>query len=468
MTMPTVSTKIKSTSPANFELLGDVFTSDSDAINKAAANAKIAQPSWQALGVEGRVRELKKLYDYLLANRENLATLEMKEMGRPIQASYSSIDWALNQFKWNLENAGACLSPETSFENEKELHQIHYEPYGVAGVITPWNFPLSNFVMGALQLLLAGNTVVYKLSEEVPLFGKALDEAWQQAGLPVNVFNQVYGAGEVGESLVKSEIDFLHFTGSSSVGRKLYVAGAEKFIPVLLELGGSDAGIVFEDADIDRMIEPIFWAKFINAGQICCGLKRLFVHQSRYQELTEKLAKFVSEQKVGNPQDADTIIGPLVSKRQQERLIDQVEDAKAKGVKVLIGGNVPSGSSGAYFEPTLLAGVKQGMAAYYEELFGPVLPIAAFQSEDEVVTLANDTPYGLSAYVYTNDKAKFDRVAAKLEAGSVSHNGVDYSRPTNPFGGYKGSGLGKTGGKIGLRQACRIKVIASEKTGKPT
>jgi acyl-CoA reductase-like NAD-dependent aldehyde dehydrogenase len=461
--MPVTSSKIDSTNPATFEVLGHVEVSSPSDLKNAIAAARAVQPAWQALGVAGRVKELQKLYDYLDKKREDFAQLETKEMGKPISGSRGSIDWALRQFRWNLKNAVQCLAPETSFEDEKQVHQIHYEPYGVAGVITPWNFPLSNFVMGALQPLIAGNTVVYKLSEEVPLFGQAIDQAWKESQMPKGVFNQVYGAGDVGETLARGDIDFLHFTGSSAIGKKLYMIAAEKFIPVTLELGGSDAGIVFEDADVDRMIEPIFWAKFINAGQICCGLKRLFVHKSRYQDLVTKLSKFISEQKCGDPNDEATVIGPLVSETQRKRLVSQVEDAKAKGVEVLLGGKAPAGAKGAYFEPTLLANVTEDMRAYSEELFGPVLPIAPFENEEEAVRLANDTPYGLSAYVYTKDQERFKRVAGKLEAGSISHNGVDYSLPANPFGGYKGSGIGKTCGKIGLQHACRVKVVAQEK-----
>ncbi len=461
--MAVITKKIDSINPATFETLGDVASSTREAIDEATAAALVAQPSWQALGVVGRVKELHKLYSHFSQEREHFAQLQTREMGRPIQGSRTSIDWGLNQFKWNLEHAAAWLTPETSFEDDWQVHQIHYEPYGVAGVITPWNFPLSNFILGALQLLIAGNTVVYKLSEEVPLFGQALDEAWKKAGLPKGVFNQVFGAADVGEMLARSDINVLHFTGSSAVGKKLYLIAAEKFIPITLELGGSDAGIVFEDADIDKMIEPIFWAKFINAGQICCGLKRLFVEESRFDELVGKLSTFISGTKFGDPNDEGTTIGPLVSEKQRQLLTSQVEDAKEKGAKILIGGKAPSGSKGAYFAPTLLTGVKKDMRAYYEELFGPVLPITPFHREEEAIQLANDTPYGLSAYVYTKDRRRFERVAQKLEAGSISHNGVAYSHPANPFGGYKGSGMGKTCGKIGLRQACRIKVISIEK-----
>jgi succinate-semialdehyde dehydrogenase / glutarate-semialdehyde dehydrogenase len=460
--MPVTSSKIDSTNPATFEILGHVEVSSPSDLKNAIAAARAAQPAWQALGVAGRVKELQKLYDVLDKNREEFAQLETNEMGKPISGSRGSIDWALKQFRWNLKNAEKSLAPETTYEDEKQIHQVHFEPYGVAGVITPWNFPLSNFVMGALQPLLAGNTIVYKLSEEVPLFGQAIDKAWKESQMPKGVFNQVYGAGDVGEQIARGEIDFLHFTGSSAVGRKLYKIAGEQFIPVTLELGGSDAGIVFEDADVDRMIEPIFWAKFINAGQICCGLKRLYVHKSRYQDLVTKLSKFISEQKFGDPSDEKTVIGPLVSERQRKLLAAQVDDAKAKGAEVLIGGKSGAGK-GAYYEPTLLGKVTEDMRAYSEELFGPVLPIAAFESEEEAVKLANNTEYGLSAYVYTKDADRFKRVASKLEAGSISHNGVDYSVPANPFGGYKGSGIGKTCGKIGLQHACRVKVVAQQK-----
>jgi acyl-CoA reductase-like NAD-dependent aldehyde dehydrogenase len=461
--MPVTSSKIGSTNPATYELIGDVETSSPKDVTSAIERARAAQPAWNKLGITGRVKEMEKLYEYLSAHKEELAELETKEMGKPISGSRGSVAWALKHFKWDLKNAEQSLAPETTYEDDKELHEVHHEPYGVAGVITPWNFPLSNFVMGAVQALIAGNTVVYKVSEEVPLYGQALERAWQEAKLPKDVFIEVYGAGDVGELIARSGIDLLHFTGSSAVGKKLYAIAGEKFIPVVLELGGSDAGIVFEDADIDKMIEPIFWAKFVNAGQICCGLKRLFVHKSRYDELAKKLSTFVAKQSFGDPSNEKTIIGPLVSEKQRKQLESQVEDARTKGCEFILGGNMKPHEKGAYVEPTIIGNVKQNMRAYTEELFGPVLPIAAFEDEAQVIEMANNTAYGLSAYVYTSNGERFKRVASQLEAGSISHNGVDYSHPANPFGGYKGSGIGKTGGKIGFQQACRVKVIARQK-----
>ena len=448
-----------SINPATDEKLGEVETSTPQEIRATVEKAHNAQLSWNNLGVSGRLEELKKLYDYFVSHHDELSLIETKEMGKPIS---DNLDWALGQFKWNLENAEASLAPVTTFENDTEIHKIYYEPYGVVASITPWNFPLSNFIMGALQPLIAGNTVVYKISEEVPLFGKALDKAWHEAGLPTGVFNQVYGDGNVGKQLAESDINFIHFTGSSEVGKSLYKIAAEKFIPITLELGGSDAGIVFEDANIDSIIEDIFWSKFINCGQLCCGLKRLFVHSSKYDELLEKLKNYISQVKVGDTEDPETSLGCLVSKKQLNILNSQIEDAKSKGVDVIIGGEIMN-RKGSYYKPTLLTNITKDMNIFYEEIFGPVLPITKFEKEDEAIKLANDTPYGLSAYIFTNDKDKALKVSKQLKAGSISHNGVDYSNPANPFGGYKGSGLGKTCGKVGLQHCCQIKTISLSK-----
>jgi acyl-CoA reductase-like NAD-dependent aldehyde dehydrogenase len=453
---------VRSINPATEEVLGEVAISTPEQIQESVAAARKAAPAWRALGAAGRVEVLRRLYDDFAAHREELATLISKEMGRPIEGSRKSIDAPLATMKWNLDHAVENLAPETTFENEKQLHQIYYEPYGVFGVIAPWNYPLSNFVMTALQPLIAGNTVVYKASEEVPLFGKALNEAFARAKVPAGVFGQVFGGGEVGEALVRA-VDHVHFTGSTAVGQKLYKIAAERFIPITLELGGSDAGIVFEDADIDRMIEPIFWAKFVNSGQRCCSLKRLYVHQSRYQELVAKLSDYMRKQKIGDPLDTSTKLGPMVSDKQKKLIAAQVDDAKAKGAKILAGEDIKVPAVGAYYPPLLVANLKPDMRASCEELFGPVLPIIPFADEAEAVRLANASEYGLSAFVYTEDRQRYARVAAQLEAGSIAHNGVDYFQAWNPFGGYKHSGLGRSGGKAGLQSCCQIKVITTEK-----
>ena len=233
---------IVSTNPSrNYEVVGEVRISSAADIAVAVRQARAAQPAWQALGVAGRVKALGPVASLFEQYRQEIAEIIAREMGAPAAQADGSTSWALNRMRWNLDNAAACLAPEVTFENAEEIHKVFYEPLGVAAVIAPWNFPQSNFVMGAFQPLLAGNTVVYKLSEEVPMFGQLLDRLMAATKLPAGVFTQVYGDGRVGEALVRSDIDAIFFTGSSAVGRKLYKIGAEKFIPVHLELGGSDA-----------------------------------------------------------------------------------------------------------------------------------------------------------------------------------------------------------------------------------
>jgi succinate-semialdehyde dehydrogenase/glutarate-semialdehyde dehydrogenase len=454
---------LQSINPATNEILGEVTASTIEDVASAIAAARKAQPAWRALGVDGRVKALQHLYDDFAKHQEDLAALAAREMGSPIEANRKVMTSRLAIFKWNLENAAKILAPETTFEDAKQLHQVHFEPYGVYGIITPWNVPFSNFIRTTLQPLIAGNTVVYKTSEETPLFGKALDEAFKRARIPEGVFGQVYGKGDIGEALVRGAVDHVHFTGSTAIGKKLYQIAAEKFIHITLELGGSDAGIIFEDADIDKIIEPIFKARFNNSGQICSALKRLFVHQSRYDELVAKLKAFAEQQKVGDPMQKDTIMGPLVSEKQKQLIMAQVEDAKAKGATVLLDNKNQIPAQGAYFEPVLLTGVNENMRAGTEELFGPVLPIKTFETEAEAIRMANDTIYGLSSYIYTENAERFQRVASQLEAGTVNHNTVESNATTNPFGGYKQSGLGRSGGRVGLQSCCQVKSVSMEK-----
>jgi acyl-CoA reductase-like NAD-dependent aldehyde dehydrogenase len=455
---------IVSTNPGrNYEVVGEVRVSAAADIAVAVRQARAAQPAWQELGVAGRVKALGPVASLFEQHRQEIAELIAREMGIPAAQADGSTSWALNRMRWNLDNAAVCLAPEVTFENAEEIHKVFYEPLGVAAVIAPWNFPQSNFVMGAFQPLLAGNTVVYKLSEEVPMFGQLLDRLMAAAKLPAGVFTQVYGDGRVGEALVRSDIDAIFFTGSSAVGRKLYKIGAEKFIPVHLELGGSDAGIVCEDANIDEAVPQIFDAKFCNNGQICCGLKRLIVHATRFDETVQKLAAYIKARRIGDPLQQDTELGPLVAQRQVDLLKAQVEDARTQGATIVVGGRQPPGLKGAYYEPTLITGVKPGMRVWKEEVFGPVLPVVSYKTEEEAITLANDTIYGLSGYIYTASPARAEKLASLMQTGSISHNGTEYLGPHNPFGGYKMSGLRKTGGKYGFRDACSVKAVCLRK-----
>lgn len=453
-----------STNPGkNYEVLGKVNVSSEQEIKSKISKAQSAKKDWKDAGVEKRANTLRKVADEIKKRKEEIALLVTREMGMPISQSLFDVDGALDYFNWYSNNASKYLSPKITYEDDKSIHKVYYEPIGVAAVITPWNFPISNFVWGVIQNLIAGNTVIFKHSEEVPLFGKLIEDIMKAGNLPEGVFEEVYGDGTVGDYLVHQDIDLIWFTGSTKVGRYLYKVGAEKFIKVLLELGGSAPGIVFNDADVDRVLESIYSGKFTNCGQVCDGLKRLIVHESKFNEVVVKLKKLLQSKKVGNPEDEKTDIGPLVAKRQLDLLQEQVRDALDKGAKVIIGGKQPTNLKGAYYEPALLTKVKTNMRVWQEEVFGPVLPIISFKTYEEAVKLANDTKYGLGSYIFTQDKEKALKVASQIDAGMVSINNAYYLQPCSPFGGYKESGLGREHGKYGLRELSQIKVISIEK-----
>ena len=455
--------KLKSINPSNYEVLGEVEISTLQEVEEKVRLAREAQKEWRSLGVAGRVAVLRKDFEEFKSKKEEISLLSSQEMGVPITDALEGFEAAFGYANWYFDNAEKYLSPETTFEDDKEIHQVFYEPIGVAAVIIPWNFPFDNFIWGCVQSLLAGNTIVLKHSEECPLSGKLIEEVMCRH-LPKGVFNEVYGDGEVGKLLVEQDIDMIAFTGSTKTGKYLYEVAGRKFIKAVMELGGSAPGIIFEDANIEEAVGSVCSNRLYNQGQCCDGLKRLLVHESIYDSVLEKAAAHLSAKKVGNAQEKDTEVGPLVAKRQLETLILQVEDAKAKGAKVIVGGNsLEEKMGGAFFEPTLLTDITNDMKVWVEEVFGPVLPIVKFATDEEAIELANQTNYGLGAYVYTQNKERVDRVSAALESGMVSVNGVNYVMPFNPFGGYKNSGFGREHGKYGFHEVTQIKVISMEK-----
>jgi acyl-CoA reductase-like NAD-dependent aldehyde dehydrogenase len=290
-----------------------------------------------------------------------------------------------------------------------------------------------------------------------------LESLIKQTNLPPGVLTFVYGDGQIGDYLVHQDINILVFTGSVTTGRYLYQVAAEKFIPALLELGGSAPGLVFKDADLDTAVEAIFWQRFANCGQTCDGLKRLIVHRSIFDQVVTKLALKLQDSPIGDATNKATVFGPLAAKHQQELLEAQVEDALKKGAKLITGGHRPDHLTGYFYQPTILTDIKLTMRVWQEEVFGPVLPIVGFKTDAEAVKLANDSRHGLGSYIYTKNLKKADRVATRLEAGMVSVNGVNYVLPQNPFGGYKHSGLGREHGKYGLHDLTQIKLIAKPK-----
>jgi len=458
-------TKLISTNPANnYSFLGEVEVSSESEIREKVALARKSLENWRVIGVKKRTKLLQKVYNALYQKRKEISQLACREMGFPIsQQKMFDLGDGFAYFEWYLKNAEKYLSPEITFENKEEVHKVYFEPIGVAAVIQPWNFPFCQWSWAVVPNLIAGNTVVFKHSEEVPLTGRLLEEIIDSCGLPDGVFSEVYGDGKVGELLTEQKIDLIVFTGSCKTGRLVYEKAAKKFIKALLELGGSAPGIIFDDTDIDSAVEHVYDARFTNNGQACDGLKRLIVHESKFGQVVEKLKQTLETKVIGNPLDPKTDFGPLVAKRQQDLIISQVEDAKAKGAKVIIGGAVPDKLKGAFYKPTILTDISTEMRVWTEEVFGPVLPVISFKTEKEAIKLANDTQYGLGSYVYTKNLKKAERVGSEIKAGMVSVNGTNYVCPFNPFGGYKKSGIGREHGRYGLHDLCQIKVIATGK-----
>ncbi|WOD43891.1 aldehyde dehydrogenase family protein [Hwangdonia lutea] len=454
---------IISTNPSrNYEPIGEVQITSNKEIEALVKNAHNAQKKWEKLKLSKRISYLNDLLNRFSLERDTLSQLSSQEMGMPISQARGDMENGLNYFSWYLENASKYLSPEITYQKDGEINEVHYMPIGVVASVISWNFPFSIFVWQVIQNLIVGNVVIFKHSEETPLFGKEIERIFKESNIPEGVFTEVFGGKETGEFLMQQDIDMITFTGSSKVGKKLYQIGAEKFIPVLMELGGSAPGIVFEDADLDNIIESLYIKRFLNCGQCCDGLKRLIVHESRLDETIEKLTEIIGNKKFGLSEDEDTQIGPLASKTQVDTIEKQVKDAINKGAKAVLGGKRPNHLKGAFFEPTILVNVTKDMAVWNEEVFGPVLPVVSFKNYEEAITLANDTKYGLGGYVFTEDKKLFNQTVFDVKTGMLAHNSTSYVKPCNPFGGIKESGMSRENGKFGFHDVCQIKIISRD------
>ncbi len=454
-----------STNPSrDFEILGKVKISTEREIKNAVAKAKQAFASWSIMPIAERCKRISSFLKISKKRKEEIAQLMAKETGRPIVSARTNIEGGFKYFEAYIKMVDKYLAPQITYESDKEIHKILHEPRGVIAAILPWNYPYMNIAWQCGQALIAGNTIVYKNSEENPLFAKLISELMAESDIPKGVFNIIYGDGKIGDFLAHQDIDMISFTGSTEVGKSLTKIAAEKFIPIVTELGGSSPLIICSDVIItDEIIAYIAGRRFKNAGQSCDAVKRLIVHESKFKETVQKLSHFVSKLKVGDALSEDTEIGPLVAKRQVDLIDEQVQDAIKRGAKVITGGKKPANLKGAYYLPTLLTNISRGMKVWKEETFGPVLPIISFSTEHEAVELANDTEYGLTAHVFTNDKILFQRMAPQIKAGSIAHNQTVFWSPLNPFGGYKKSGMGRTHGPFGFYESTQIKVISIEK-----
>ena len=449
--------------PATGETVGTVPAFGAAETRRAIEAAHRAYPAWRALTAKERGVILRKLFDLMMANADDLALLMTSEQGKPLAESRGEVAYGASFIEWFAEEgkrAYGDVIPTT--QADRRLFALK-QGIGVCAAITPWNFPIAMITRKCAPAFAAGCTVVAKPAEATPLSALALVELAEQAGFPPGVFNMVIGdadrAPEIGLELCTSPIvRKVSFTGSTEVGRILLRQSADTIKKLSLELGGNAPFIVFDDADLDAAVEGAIASKYRNAGQTCVCANRLIVQDGVYDAFAEKLAAKVAQFKVGAGTEPGVTVGPLIEPAAIEKVEAHIADAVGKGARVVTGGKRHS-LGGLFFEPTVLAGVTPQMRVAREETFGPVAPLFRFKTEDEAIAMANDTEFGLASYVSSRDVGRVFRVAEALESGMVCVNSGILSNEVSPFGGVKQSGLGREGSKYGLDEYLEIKYL---------
>jgi len=441
------------------EVIGTVPEGTPADVDHAVRAARAAfQGSWSQTTVPERADWLRKLADALKQRAEQIATTISREVGSPIQMA-TNIQAGLPVL---VTNSYAQLIGELKLEQEIGNSLVLREPFGVVGAITPWNYPLHQIMAKVAPALAAGCTVVLKPSEVAPLNALLLAEACQAIDLPAGVLNIVTGYGPVvGEAIASHPmVDMLSFTGSVRAGKRVAALASESIKKVTLELGGKSAFVVLDDAPLEKAIPAGARNAMLNSGQTCSAWTRMVVPRSLYQKALELAAQAIGSLKVGDPSDASTRLGPLISATQRQRVEGYIAKGKQEGARVVLGGGRPAGfEKGYYVEPTIFADVQSKMTIAQEEIFGPVLSILPYDTEDDAVSIANDTIYGLAGGVWSADPERALRVARRMRTGQVDVNGGKYN-PLAPFGGYKHSGIGRELGMFGLEEYFQIKSIA--------
>ena len=451
---------VKVDNPATGETLGTIPKLGRAETKRAIDAANRALPAWRALTAKERSAKLRRWYELMIENQDDLGRLMTLEQGKPLAEAKGEIAYAASFIEWFAEEAKRIYGDTIPGHQADKRILVIKQPIGVTAAITPWNFPTAMITRKAGPALAAGCTMVIKPASQTPYSALALVELAERAGIPKGVLSVVTGsAAEIGAELTESPIvRKISFTGSTEIGAKLMEQSAPTIKKLSLELGGNAPFIVFDDADLDKAVEGAIASKYRNAGQTCVCVNRLYIQDGVYDAFAEKFKAAVAKLKVGNGLEEGVTIGPLIDAKAAAKVKEHIYDAVSQGAKVIAGGKAHA-NGGSYFEPTILADVPKSAKVSKEETFGPLAPLFRFKDEAEVIELANDTEFGLASYFYARDLSRVFRVAEALEYGMVGINTGLISNEVAPFGGVKASGLGREGSKYGIEDYLEIKYL---------
>lgn len=458
--LPIQSNEVISYDPATGKEIGRAAVTAPDEVRQAVERARAAFAEWKTTPFSERRRLMMKVREVILDEMDEIAHLISAESGKPFAEAISmEIAPVLDLMQWIARSAEKMLRPRRVnigiYGWFGRSSKVIYQPLGVVGIIPAWNYPFSIPLGEAAMAVMAGNTAIIKPSELTPFVGLKIGEVFERAGAPEGLVQVVTGDGSTGAALVEAAPDKIMFTGSVATGKKILAAAAENMTPVVLELGGKDPMIVFEDANLELAARAAVWGAFCNAGQSCSSVERLYVHESVAKELTELIIRETMDLVQGPGDREDVSIGPMSSERQLKVVEEHVKDFRDHGATIELGGErIQSSGLSLFYPPTIITEATNEMRAMREETFGPTLPIATFRTDEEAIAVANDSEFGLTASVWTRDRKRGRSVAERIEAGSVCINEVLYTHGIGqtPWGGFKNSGRGRTHGLEGLME----------------
>lgn len=452
--------------PANGELIGKIAKGGRKDTLKAIEAAYNAFHNWSKASAKDRSKIIRRWYELIIENKEEIAEIMTKEQGKPLKEAIGEVIYGAGFVEWYAEEAKRVYGETIPANSNDKRILVHKQPVGVIAAITPWNFPAAMITRKIAPALAAGCTAVVKPASSTPLTAVKLFQLLEEAGLPKGVANLIVGdSNEIGEALLEDDrVRKITFTGSTKVGKMLMEKSSKTVKNISLELGGHAPLLIFDDADLDKAVEGTISSKFRNGGQVCIATNRVYVQERIKDKYLDKLKEKVESLTIGDGFDQDTDIGPLIDKNGYDKVNEHIKDALNKGGNIITGGKGKhtgnNDRGGYFFIPTILDNASGEMLMMKEETFGPIVPVTTFQTVDEAIKLANDTNYGLAAYIFTQNLSRGFKVSEALEYGIVGLNDGSPSTPQAPFGGFKESGLGREGGHYGIDEFLEVKYIS--------